>query len=111
MDTNSILIAPELLGDSNIDGHVDLNDLNTVLNNLGVANTSWTTGNFDGASTIDLNDLNDVLNNLGTTYANSSSVIAAEALVGATPAITPEPASLSLVLLAVPVLLRKRRRD
>ena len=111
VDTNSILLAPELLGDSNIDGHVDLNDLNTVLNNLGVANTSWTTGNFDGAPTIDLNDLNDVLNNLGTTYANSSSVIAAEGLLGATPAITPEPASLSLVLVAIPVFLRKRRRD
>ena len=109
VDTNSILIAPELLGDSNIDGHVDLNDLNTVLNNLGVANTSWTTGNFDGASTIDLNDLNDVLNNLGTTYANSSSVIAAEALIGsATPdAPIPEPASIAFLL---PVILLRRRK-
>ena len=34
VDTNSILIAPELLGDSNADGHVDLTDLSAVLNNF-----------------------------------------------------------------------------
>ncbi len=107
-DSNSIFVASELLGDANVDGHVDLNDLDTVLNNLGSATSLWTSGNFDNASTIDLNDLNDVLNNLGTNFANSSSVIAAESLVAATP--TPEPASLSLLAFALPLLLRKRRQ-
>ncbi len=51
-----------LTGDANGDGHVDLNDLNTVLNNLGTTNSAWWAGNFDGAGTIDLTDLNDVLN-------------------------------------------------
>ena len=64
VDLHAILIAPELLGDSDLSGTVDLNDLNTVLNNLGQTTSAWTSGNFDGASTIDLNDLNDVLNNL-----------------------------------------------
>ena len=47
VDNNSLLLAPELLGDTNIDGRVDLNDLNTVLNNLGTLNTGWVAGNFD----------------------------------------------------------------
>ena len=58
-------ISGGLLGDCNGDGRVDLNDLNIVLNNLGITTYNRTQGNFDGAATIDLNDLNDVLNNLG----------------------------------------------
>jgi photosystem II stability/assembly factor-like uncharacterized protein len=54
-----------LVGDANLDGQVDLSDLNVVLNNLGQPDTAWADGNFDGAATIDLTDLNDVLNNLG----------------------------------------------
>ncbi len=69
--TGSISVVPGLLGDANGDGHVDLNDLNTVLNNLGTTTSAWTSGNFDGAPTIDLNDLNDVLRPLCVTYATS----------------------------------------
>ena len=58
------LTAQGLLGDANLDGKVDLNDLNIVLNNLGTTTSLRSNGNFDGAATIDLNDLNDVLNNL-----------------------------------------------
>ena len=106
VDANSILIAPELLGDSNINGRVDLNDLNTVLNNLGTTTSAWTSGNFDGAATINLNDLNAVLNNLGVSYAGNASVVAAEALIAATP--TPEPTTLALLALAAPLFLRRR---
>ena len=110
-DTNSILIAPELLGDANIDGHVDLNDLNTVLNHLGTTTPNWTNGNFDHAATINLNDLNDVLNNLGVSFANNATVLAAEALLQASPSTPiPEPACLCIVLpAAASVLLRRRR--
>ncbi len=93
------------LGDANDDGHVDLTDLNTVLNNLGTTTSSWTSGNFDGEPTIDLNDLNDVLNNLGTSYAGNSQVIAAESLLSATP--IPEPTSLAL-LAPLAMLIMKR---
>jgi autotransporter-associated beta strand protein len=93
-DTNSLLLSPELLGDSDLSGTVDLTDLTTVLSNLGTINPNWTHGNFDGASTIDLTDLNDVLNNLGLTNPNPS---------------TPTPEPTSLALLAVPLLLTRRR--
>ena len=96
------------IGDATDDGHVDLNDLNTVLNNLGTTTSLWTNGNFDGAATIDLNDLNDVLNNLGTGVPINATVLAAEALVaGGTPA--PEPASLALMSVASVLLIRRKR--
>jgi hypothetical protein len=98
-DAGSILIAPELLGDANIDGKVDLTDLNIVLNNLGTTQSTWIQGNFDGAATIDLTDLNDVLNNLGTSFANPS---------GAPTTSAPEPAS--LLIFAAGFLLFLRRR-
>ena len=106
VDNYSILITPERLGDVNVDGAVDLNDLNTVLNNLGTTSSAWTSGNFDGAATIDLNDLNDVLNNLGVSYAGNATVLAAEALIAATP--TPEPGSLAILALA-PLAMRRRK--
>jgi hypothetical protein len=100
---NSILISQELLGDANADGKVDMNDLNTVLSHLGVATLNWTSGNFDGQPTIDLTDLNDVLNNLGLTNPNAS-VVTGDVIA------TPEPASLALLALAVPLFVRRRSR-
>jgi hypothetical protein len=92
-----------LLGDDNDDGTVNSVDLNTVLNNLGTINSSWTAGNFDGAPTIDLTDLNDVLNNLGKTFTGGLSVVDPT-----TP--TPEPASLTLLACVAPLLIRRSRR-
>ncbi|MGN6370337.1 MAG: NF038122 family metalloprotease [Phycisphaerae bacterium] len=121
---NSILIAQELLGDSNIDGKVDLTDLSTVLNHFGSANSSWTAGNFDGAASIDLTDLSYVLNNFGATYSSpfdatantlvvpgtaADQVIAQTALANSNMLAVPEPASLG-VLAAGGLLLLKRRR-
>jgi len=74
VDSNSVLVSQELLGDANIDGRVDLSDLSKVLNNFGVATTAWTSGNFDGAATIDLTDLSAVLNNFGLTNPNASDI-------------------------------------
>ncbi len=74
------------IGDATDDGAVDLNDLNIVLNNLGTTNSSWNSGNFDGAATIDLNDLNDVLNHLGTSIPSGANVVSfAEGLLAASP--------------------------
>ena len=70
--TNSLLLAPELLGDTNLDGTVNATDLNTVLAHLGTATPNWTSGNFDNAPTIDLTDLNTVLNHLGQSLVIST---------------------------------------
>jgi hypothetical protein len=52
VDLDSIIITPALLGDANLDGSVDVSDLNIVLSNLGTINSNWTSGNFDGAPTV-----------------------------------------------------------
>ena len=107
VDSNSILIAPELLGDTNIDGKVDITDLNTLLNNFGTATPNWTSGNFDNAPTIDLTDLSYVLNNFGLTYANFSTT----PVSGGGSEAVPEPASLALLSIAAIVALSRRRPD
>ena len=102
VDPNSLLLSPELLGDTNVDGKVDLTDLSTVLNNFGSTTPNWTSGNFDNQPTIDLTDLSDVLNNFGATSPTAS--------VPTAPAIpTPEPASLALLSGAALALLARRR--
>ncbi len=72
VDSNSILIAPELPGDANLDGTVDLSDLSILLDNFGTTTTAWTSGNFNQRSAVDLTDLSDVLNNFGTTTASTN---------------------------------------
>ncbi|HUO07141.1 MAG TPA: PEP-CTERM sorting domain-containing protein [Phycisphaerae bacterium] len=108
VDSSSVLVSQELLGDSNADGHVDLTDLSTVLNNFGTATLAWTSGNFDGASTIDLTDLSAVLNNFGLSNPSASSETASG---GATPATAvPEPTSLALMGIGAVALLRRRKQ-
>ena len=61
---NSATAPAVLVGDANVDGHVDLTDVSIVLNNFGsTTSAKWSDGNFDGAATIDLTDLSFVLNN------------------------------------------------
>ncbi len=102
VDTNSLLVSPELLGDTDFSGKVDLTDLSTVLNNFGSITPAWTSGNFDGAATIDLTDLSDVLNNFGASNPNASSS-------QLSPIPTPEPAAITLMLSTALVFVSRRR--
>ena len=104
VNANSILIAPELLGDTNADGTIDLTDLSTVLNNFGASTLAWTSGNFDGSPTINLTDLSDVLNNFGLTNPAASAQLPITNYQLPTP--TPEPTTLTLLLAARSLLLR-----
>ncbi len=103
---NSILLAGALLGDANLDGHVDLSDLSVVLNNFGQPTANWLAGNFDHEQTVDLTDLSDVLNNFGQTASATGPGTA----VGQQVAAAPEPASL-LIVAAVPFLMTRRARS
>jgi hypothetical protein len=104
VDVGSVLVGAELLGDSNADGHVDLTDLSTVLNNFGSATNAWTSGNFDGGATVDLTDLSDVLNNFGASNPNASDGGAVAAVA------TPEPASLVVLGIGALAVFGRRRK-
>ena len=107
VDANSLLLAPELLGDANADGTVDLTDLSTVLNNFGATTANWTDGNFDNQASIDLTDLSDVLNNFGLSNLNASQ----SQMTNTSAAPAPEPATLLSLSAAIPFLFRRRRAE
>ena len=105
INPSDLLISSELLGDANIDGHVDLTDLSTILNNFGATTPNWTDGNFDSAPTIDLTDLSDVLNNFGASNPNASQ----SQIANNSPSTAPEPAAALSLSLAIPFLFRRHR--
>ena len=99
-----LTLAPQLLGDANLDGNVDLTDLSIVLNNFGKSTSAWTDGNFDHQPTIDLTDLSDVLNNFGQSLNLTASASLHPAATAA-----PEPASLAILSLSSLLLIKRRR--
>ncbi|MGN6366667.1 MAG: beta strand repeat-containing protein [Phycisphaerae bacterium] len=109
VDDNSLLLAPELLGDTNIDGKIDLTDLSTILTHFGQQTPNWTDGNFDNTQTINLTDLSDVLNNFGLTNPTASSQLPLTSYQLPTTA-TPEPTSLALLLPFLLTISRNKRR-
>jgi hypothetical protein len=94
----AVVSTPALVGDVNLDGRVDINDLTVVLNNYGKAGQTWTQGSIDGDSTgtVDVNDLTIVLDGYGATVAAS-----AGPRIGA----VPEPAGLPLLAAGLAGLL------
>ena len=66
-----IMKAP-LLGDANLDGKVDINDLSKVLTNYDKTGMTWADGDFNGDGKVDINDLSKVLTNYDKTSALSA---------------------------------------
>ena len=64
IDGTSYIYSPSIAGDTNLDGIVDINDLNTVLNNYLNPGT-WANGNFNVLvdPDVEISDLNDLFNN------------------------------------------------
>ncbi|HUO10407.1 MAG TPA: hypothetical protein VM008_19025 [Phycisphaerae bacterium] len=105
---SDILVKYTYAGDANLDAHIDLTDLSTVLNHFGQTTANWTDGNFDGAATIDLTDLSAVLNNFGRSVPQGS--IATPSATQTLAMAAPEPTSLAILAGAAPVLLRRKTR-
>jgi len=62
--TNQTLVKYTIYGDANLDGTVDINDLNIVLSNFLSGNPgTWDTGDFYYAGQTDISDLDAVLSN------------------------------------------------
>lgn len=93
---NDVFTRTVLGGDTNLDGQVNIGDLNVVLSNFN-GTGGWVQGNFDNQSNtgITIGDLNLVLSNF-----NTSNTIGNGAGLGGGGAV-PEPASVALVGLAI----------
>jgi hypothetical protein len=83
-----VTVMYTLYGDSNLDGAVNGDDLNTVLSNYNATGSGWSQGDFNYDGTVDGSDLNMVLSNYNQTLSVGAAV--------------PEPTT--LVLLAVGVI-------
>jgi len=88
-------------GDADLDGDVDFLDYITTKGNFGTATgAGWADGDFDGDDDVDFFDYLTAKGNFGW-----------QAGPGAPPAVeaVPEPAALTLLLLAAPAVLARRR--
>ena len=75
MDTGgTVTVMYTLYGDTNLDGTVNGNDLNTVLSNFNQTGMTWNQGDFDYNGTVNGADLNAVLSNFNQHLSVSSAV-------------------------------------
>ncbi|HEX4416084.1 MAG TPA: dockerin type I repeat-containing protein [Lacipirellulaceae bacterium] len=102
-----------IVGDLNMDGVVDANDLNTFVANWGYNNgtgqgsiTSWKHGDLTHDGKVDVNDFFKWRNGVGAASASSLATMLGISLSNA----VPEPATVSLLTLPAWCLLINRRR-
>jgi len=88
------VILVTITGDTDMDGDVDITDLNNVRNNFGGAG-SPILGDTDEDNDVDISDLNAVRNNFGRSTRAPT---------------VPEPSTWILALVGCPLILRHARR-
>jgi len=90
-------ILETVMGDANLDGQVDLQDLTTLKGNFGTG-TYWGEADLNGDGQVDLQDLTTLKGNFGSSYSDES----------VTP--IPEPTTMLLVGLGGAAAVIRRRR-
>jgi hypothetical protein len=117
VDVSSILIKYTYLGDTNVDGKVDISDLYNLANNynpkhIGSANSIWQKGDFNYDGWVDLTDLTKLATNWQAGVGNSLGAPLGQVLasLGLPNVNVPEPASVGLMTLGVTGLMARRRR-
>jgi fibronectin-binding autotransporter adhesin len=109
-------IRATLLGDSDLDGKVNVADLANLAGNFGVTTGMlWINGDFDYNGNVNVADLADLAGNFGNSLAGSSSTSIATTTAAAQPALAiasgssvPEPAALGLFTTLATLLTRRR---
>jgi hypothetical protein len=107
-----------LLGDTNLDGKVDVTDLGNLASSYGAGSGAiWVQGdtNYDGK--VDVTDLGNLASNYGGALASGPSAGAPAAMVADSlatvasgSAAVPEPTSLGLLGIGAGMILGRRRR-
>ncbi len=89
--------SPELPGDANEDGSVDVTDLGILATNYGATSgMNWGEGDFTGDGAVDVSDLGILATNYGTSIESAAAV--------------PEPSAFMMLLSIVLSLIMVRRR-
>lgn len=102
---SDVIVKYTYLGDTNLSGLVDANDLAATLAGIRGNLTGWSNGdnNYDGVvNGDDLANLLRVMKLQGASFGDGSGS-------GISGGVVPEPAALGLVALVVPALMRRRR--
>ena len=88
---------PAMVGDADLNGTVNGNDVNAVLSNYNASGAYWQNGDFNGDGSVNGTDLNIVLAcfNQSSQASNSAAV--------------PEPGTLAMLLLALLAVCQRRR--
>ena len=100
------------LGDSDVDGKVNVADLANLAGNFGATSGKfWINGDFDYNGNVNVADLADLAGNFGQTYGGGSAAMAMTAVTGGgEAAAVPEPAVIGAVCLGALALQRRPRR-
>jgi hypothetical protein len=85
-----------LKGDANFDRHVDVVDLGVLATNYGLTGKAWQAGDFNGDGSVDVVDLGLLATSYGGSYSAAD--------------VVPEPATLSLMVLAAGAMTRRNRK-
>ena len=108
-----------MLGDSDLDGQVNVADLANLAGNFGVTSGKvWLNGDFEYNGNVNVADLADLAGNFGKSltsagFGSSTAASAAAspaAVVASDAAAVPEPASIGLLGIGALALLPRRRR-
>ncbi len=83
---HQVTIARAAPGDADLDGTVNMDDLNILLNHYGLTGQIWGEGDFTYDSTVNLNDMNVLLNNYAQTVSDLPPQVLAIGRLGSTAA-------------------------
>jgi hypothetical protein len=104
-------IRATLLGDSDLDGQVNVADLANLAGNFGATSgVFWINGDFDNNGNVNVADLADLAGNFGQSLTGGAGAAGAEAAPASIAAV-PEPAALGwLAIGSLGVIGHRRRR-
>ena len=119
----SFILDPAILGDANLDGHVTITDLGTLIDNYGTqSGATWFMGDFNDDGKVTIDDLGVLIDyygdSFGTAHVSGSNALmsdpaAVKLLADAGFSPVPEPSTLALLvcgLLSAALFAWRKRR-